>query len=148
MEGYHFVAKCIPNVNVISNNPNHKKTTYEFVKWSDGNTSRCRLFVAGGDDEIIKLKAKCVGPVPYFEYEDETILYNDEFDTDGIHIDTDFLNVDITDYYGDEYTVSSYDVDHKFIDGKGYLYFNNKSTLVNNRSTLVLSSFPKWRHFV
>ena len=133
LEGYHFVAKCIPNVNVISNNPNHKKTTYEFVKWSDGNTSRCRLFVAGGDDEIIKLKAKCVGPVPYFEYEDETILYNDEFDEDGIHIDTDFLNVDITDYYGDEYTVSSDDVYHKFIDDEGYLYFNN--------GTLVLSSF-------
>ena len=119
LEGYHFTAKCIPNVSVISNNPNHKKTTYEFVKWSDGNTSRCRLFIAGGDDEIIKLKAKCVGPVPYFEYEDETILYNDEFDEDGIHIDTAFLNVNITDYYGDEYTVSSYDVDHKFIDGKG-----------------------------
>lgn len=139
LEGYHFVAKCIPNVNVISNNPNHKKTTYEFVKWSDGNTSRCRLFVADGDDEIIKLKAECVGPVPYFVYKDETILYNDEFDEVGIHIDTEFS--DITDYYGDEYTVSSYDVDHKFIDGKGYLYFNNKSTLVNNKSTLVLSSF-------
>ena len=139
LEGYHFVAKCIPSVNVISNNPNHKKTTYKFVKWSDGNTLRCRLFVAGRDDETIKLKAECVGPVPYFEYEDETILYNDKFDKDGIHIDTKFS--DITDYYGDEYTVSSYDVDHKFIDGKGYLYFNNKSTLVNNRSTLVLSSF-------
>ena len=98
------------------------------------------MFVAGGDDETIKLKGECAGrPVPYFEYEDETILYNDEFDEVGIHIDTKFS--DITDYYGDEYTVSSYDVDHKFIDGKGYLYFNNKSTLVNNRSTLVLSSF-------
>ena len=140
LEGYHFVAKCIPSVNVISNNPNHKKTTYKFVKWSDGNTSRCRLFIAGGDDETIKLKAECVGrPVPYFEYEDETILYNDEFDEVGIHIDTEFS--DITDYYGDEYTVSSDDVYHKFIDGEGYLYFNNKSTLVNNRSTLVLSSF-------
>lgn len=139
LEGYHFVAKCIPNVNVISNNPNHKKTTYKFVKWSDENTSRCRLFVADGDDETIKLKAECVGPVSYFEYEDETILYNDEFDEVGIHIDTEFS--DITDYYGDEYTVSSYDVDHKFIKGKGYLYFNNKSTLVNNKSTLVLSSF-------
>ena len=128
LEGYHFVAKCIPSVNVISNNPNHKKTTYKFVKWSDGNTSRCRLFVAGGDDETIKLKAECVGPVPYFEYEDETILYNDKFDKDGIHIDTKFS--DITDYYGDEYTVSSDDVYHKFIDGEGYLYFNNKSTLV------------------
>ena len=144
LEGYHFVAKCIPSVDFINNsNP----TTYKFVKWSDGNTSRCRLFVAGGDDEIIKLgddetiklKAECVGPVPYFVYKDETILYNDEFDKDGIHIDTKFS--DITDYYGDEYTVSSYDVDHKFINGKGYLYFNNKSTLVNNRSTLVLSSF-------
>ena len=137
LEGYHFVAKCIPSADFI-NNPN--PITYEFVKWSDGNTSRCRLFVAGGDDETIKLKAECAGrPVPYFEYEDETILYNDEFDEVGIHIDTKFS--DITDYYGDEYTVSSYDVDHKFIDGKGYLYFNNKSTLVNNRSTLVLSSF-------
>ena len=136
LEGYHFVAKCIPSADVISNNPNHKKTTYEFVQWSDGNTSRCRLFDTGddtikvGDDETIKLKAECVGPVPYphFEYENETILYNDEFDEVGIHIDTEFS--DITDYYGDEYTVSSYDVDHKFIDGKGYLYFNNKSTLV------------------
>ena len=131
LEGYHFVAKCIPSVNVISNNPNHKKTTYKFVKWSDGNTLRCRLFVAGGDDETIKLKAECVGPVPYFEYEDETILYNDKFDKDGIHIDTKFS--DITDYYGDEYTVSSDDVYHKFIDGEGYLYFN--------KGTLVLSSF-------
>ena len=130
LEGYHFVAKCIPSVDFI-NNPN--PIAYKFVKWSDGNTSRCRLFVAGGDDEIIKLKAECVGPVPYFEYEDETILYNDEFDEDGIHIDTDFLNVDITDYYGDEYTVSSDDVYHKFIDDEGYLYFNN--------GTLVLSSF-------
>lgn len=135
LEGYHFVAKCIPNVNVISNNPNHKKTTYKFVKWSDGNTSRCRLFdtvdetIKLGDDETIKLKAECVGPVPYFEYEDETILYNDEFDEEGIYI-PEFSNVYITDYYGDEYTVSSYDVDHKFINGKGYLYFNNKSTLV------------------
>ena len=131
LEGYHFVAKCIPSVNVISNNPNHKKTTYKFVKWSDGNTLRCRLFVAGGDDETIKLKAECVGPVPYFEYEDETILYNDKFDKDGIHIDTKFS--DITDYYGDEYTVSSDDIYHKFIDGEGYLYFN--------KGTLVLSSF-------
>ena len=134
LEGYHFVAKCIPSADVISNNPNHKKTTYKFVKWSDGNTSRCRLFdtsdetIKLGDDETIKLKAECVGPVPYFEYEDETILYNDKFDEVGIHIDTKFS--DITDYYGDEYTVSSDDVDHKFIDGKGYLYFNNKSTLV------------------
>ena len=131
LEGYHFVAKCIPSVNVISNNPNHKKTTYKFVKWSDGNTLRCRLFVAGGDDETIKLKAECVGPEPYFEYEDETILYNDKFDKDGIHIDTKFS--DITDYYGDEYTVSSDDIYHKFIDGEGYLYFN--------KGTLVLSSF-------
>ena len=130
LEGYHFVAKCIPSINLI-NNPN--PITYEFTKWSDGNTSRCRLFVAGGDDEIIKLKAKCVGPVPYFEYEDETILYNDEFDEDGIHIDTEFSNVDITDYYGDEYIVSLDDVYHKFIDNEGYLYFNN--------GTLVLSSF-------
>ena len=130
MEGYHFVAKCIPNVSVISNNPNHKKTTYEFVKWSDGSASRCRLFVAGGDDEIIKLKAECVGPVPYFEYEDETILYNDEFDKDGIHIDTEFSD---TTGYGDEYTVSSDDVYNKFINGEGYLYFNN--------GTLILSSF-------
>ena len=133
LEGYHFVAKCIPSADFI-NNPN--PIAYKFVKWSDGNTSRCRLFdtddetIKVGDDETIKLKAECVGPVPYFEYEDETILYNDEFDEDGIHIDTAFLNVNITDYYGDEYTVSSYDVDHKFIEGKGYLYFNNKSTLV------------------
>lgn len=132
LEGYHFVAKCIPSADVINNsNP----TTYEFVKWSDGNTSRCRLFDTGddktiklGDDETIKLKAECVGPVPYFVYKDETILYNDEFDEVGIHIDTEFS--DITDYYGDEYTVLSDDVDHKFINGKGYLYFNNKSTLV------------------
>lgn len=125
LEGYHFVAKCIPSADVINNsNP----TTYKFVNWSDGNTSRCRLFDVSGDDETIKLKAECVGPVPYFVYKDETILYNDEFDEVGIHIDTEFS--DITDYYGDEYTVSSYDVDHKFIDGKGYLYFNNKSTLV------------------
>lgn len=125
LEGYHFVAKCIPSADFI-NNPN--PIAYEFVKWSDGNTSRCRLFDVGGDDETIKLKAECVGPVPYFVYKDETILYNDEFDEVGIHIDTEFS--DITDYYGDEYTVSSYDVDHKFINGKGYLYFNNKSTLV------------------
>ena len=136
LEGYHFVAKCIPSADFI-NNPN--PIAYKFVKWSDGNTSRCRLFdtddetIKVGDDETIKLKAECVGPVPYFEYEDETILYNDEFDEDGIHIDTAFLNVNITDYYGDEYTVSSYDVDHKFIEGKGYLYFNN--------GILVLSSF-------
>lgn len=142
LEGYHFVAKCIPSADFI-NNPN--PIAYEFVKWSDGNTSRCRLFDTGddtikvGDDKTIKLKAECFGPVPYFVYKDETILYNDEFDEVGIHIDTEFS--DITNYYGDEYTVSSYDVDHKFIDGKGYLYFNNKSTLVNNRSTLVLSSF-------
>ena len=135
LEGYHFVAKCIPSVDVINNsNP----TTYEFVKWSDENTSRCRLFDTGddetiklGDDEIIKLKAECVGPVPYFEYEDETILYNDKFDNDDIHIDTKFS--DITDYYGDEYTVSSNNVYHKFIGGRGYLYFN--------KGTLVLSSF-------
>ena len=132
LEGYHFVAKCIPSVDFI-NNPN--PITYKFVKWSDGNTSRCRLFDTGddktiklGDDETIKLKAECVGPVPYFVYKDETILYNDEFDKDGIHIDTEFS--DTIGYYGDEYTVSSYDVDHKFINGKGYLYFNNKSTLV------------------
>ena len=136
LEGYHFVAKCIPSADFI-NNPN--PIAYKFVKWSDGNTSRCRLFdtddetIKVGDDETIKLKAECVGPVPYFEYEDETILYNDEFDEDGIHIDTDFLNVDITDYYGDEYTVSSDDVYHKFIDDEGYLYFNN--------GTLILSSF-------
>ena len=132
LEGYHFVAKCIPSADFI-NNPN--PIAYKFVKWSDGNTSRCRLFDTGddktiklGDDETIKLKAECVGPVPYFVYEDETILYNDEFDEVGIHIDTEFS--DIIDYYGDEYTVLSDDVDHKFINGKGYLYFNNKRTLV------------------
>ena len=132
LEGYHFVAKCIPSADFI-NNPN--PIAYKFVQWSDGNTSRCRLFdtsdddtIKLGDGETIKLKAECAGPVPYFEYKDETILYNDKFDEVGIHIDTEFS--DITDYYGDEYTVSSYDVDHKFIDSKGYLYFNNKSTLI------------------
>lgn len=128
LEGYHFVAKCIPSADFI-NNPN--PITYEFVKWSDGNTSRCRLFDVGGDDETIKLKAECVRPVPYFEYKDETILYNDKFDKDGIHIDTEFS--DTIGYYGDEYTVSSDDVYNKFINGEGYLYFNN--------GTLVLSSF-------
>lgn len=139
LEGYHMAVKCIPSTDVIGNSEK-EDTTFEFVRWSDGNTSRCRLMVVGvdtipfenKDKTEIKLKAICSGPVPYYEPIDEDIIYMDVFDEDGIHINTEFSDVDIYDYYGDEYTISSNEVYHKFIDRIGYLYFNN--------GTLVLSS--------
>ena len=130
LEGYHLAVKCIPSTD--------GNRYYQFVRWTDGSTDRCRIFVLNdslvkkGDGNIIKLKAICTGPVSYTELEDKILLYNDEFDEEGIHILTDFSDRDFYDYYGNEYTISFNEVYQYFIDEIGYLYFNN--------GTLVLSS--------
>lgn len=135
-EGYHMVAKCIPSTNVLGDTPDE---TYEFVKWADGYKSRCRLFIIGEntasfvDGNVIKLKAVCSGPVPYHDLDDdEDFIYIDEFDEEGIHINTVFSDVDILDYYGGEHVIEFNEIYQKYINENGYLYFNN--------GTLVLSS--------
>ena len=141
LEGYYMAVTCVPSVDIYdsASNPDND-TTYVFERWKDCNTSRCRLFKIGVDTEVfedgdkIKLRAYCSGPVPYFEQEDEVIDYEDDVDEDGIHILTEFNEVDIYDFYGDgKYIKSTDDVYQKFIDEEGYLYFNS--------GTLILSSF-------
>lgn len=128
LEGYHMVAKCIPSTDVMGTSAN---MTYDFIEWKDRNSSRCRLFKIGTDTipfedgDVIKLKARCEGPVPFYEYDDEDIFYIDEFDEDGIHINTEFNEVDIYDFYVDgEHIKSTEEVYQKFINETGYLYFH------------------------
>jgi len=136
LEGYSMVVKCIPSTDVIGDGVDF---TYDFVEWKDKNTSRCRLLKIGSDTlpfedgNIIKLKARCDGPVPYHNIEDVDIFYNDEFDEEGIHILTEPSEVDIFDFYGDgAHIKEAEEVYQKFIDETGYLYFHF--------GTLVLSS--------
>lgn len=140
LEGYHMVVKCVPSSDVIGNSEDgDENTIYRFIRWKDGNTSRCRMFIVGNDtasfekDNIISLKAFCEGPVPHYELEDEDLIYIDSFDEDGIHINTEPSDVDIFDYYGDGvHTISAEEVYQKFIGEEGYLYFHH--------GTLILSS--------
>ena len=128
LEGYHMVAKCIPSTDVLGSEPDE---TYRFNRWKDGNKNRCRLFKIGVDTEkfeesnYILLKAYCDGPFPYEDIIDETILYDDMFDEEGIHILTEFSEIDIYDYYGDgKYVISAEGVYQKFIGEEGYLFFH------------------------
>ena len=132
LEGYHMVIKCIPSTDVIGDG---EDKVYVFNKWGDGNTSRCRIVTVGDvfvDGDIIKLKASCTGPVPYYELEDENIVYLDEFDEDGIHINTIFSDVEIFDYYGGENVIYTNEVYQKYIDGDGFLYFNNGNLIISS----------------
>lgn len=132
LEGYHMVVKCIPSSDVIGNGAN---ISYRFVEWKDHNTNRCRLFKIGEDttpfedEDTIKFKAFCEGPVPFYEPVDENIPYIDEFDEDGIHI----LNIEeetsdyevIYDYYCDDHIKSADEVYQKFTGEIGYLYLHS-----------------------
>ena len=129
LEGYHMVAKCMPSTDVIGDG---EDMTYEFVEWKDQDKSRCRLFKIGKDTtrfeegNIIKLKAVCSGPVPYYEQEDEEIFYIDEFDEEGIHILTEFNEISISDFYPDgEHVKSAEEAYQKFIRETGYLYLHS-----------------------
>ena len=132
LEGYHMVATCVPSTDVIGNSEDgDPDTIFRFVEWKDKNKSRCRLFIVGEDTtpfedgNLIKFKAKCDGPIPYEELPDETIIYIDEFDEEGIHINTEASDVDIFDYYGDgEYIFDTNEVYQKFIGEDGYLFFH------------------------
>ena len=128
LEGYHLVAKCVPAVDVLGSEPDEM---FRFVEWKDKVKSRCRLFKIGEDTkpfedgDVIKLKVKCDGPVPYEPIEDEDIPYLDEFDEEGIHINTEFNEVDIYDYYGDGvYVLSAEEAYQKFIGETGYLFLH------------------------
>lgn len=139
LEGYHMVVKCIPSTYAALDSDPDDNEYYKFIEWKDHNTSRCRLFKVGvdtiqfEDGNDIKLYAKCVLSDVEDIPEDETIIYMDVFDEEGIHINTEFTDVDIYDYYGDgEYVIYTNEVYQKFIKETGYLYFNN--------GTLVLSS--------
>ena len=128
LEGYHLVAKCVPAVDVLGSEPDEM---FRFVEWKDKVKSRCRLFKIGEDTkpfedgDVIKLKVKCDGPVPYEPIEDENIPYLDEFDEEGIHINTEFNEVDIYDYYGDGvYVLSAEEAYQKFIGETGYLFLH------------------------
>ena len=128
LEGYHLVAKCVPAVDVLGSEPDEM---FRFVEWKDKVKSRCRLFKIGEDTtpfedgNVIKLKVKCEGPVPYEPIEDEDIPYLDEFDEEGIHINTEFNEVDIYDYYGDGvYVLSAEEAYQKFIGETGYLFLH------------------------
>lgn len=128
LEGYHMVAKCIPSTDVIGSEPDE---SFRFVEWKDHSKDRCRLFIIGEntrpfeDGDTIKLKVKCDGPFPYEELEDEEIIYMDDFDEEGIHINTEFHDIDIFDYYGDgEHVISTEEAYLKFIKEEGYLYLH------------------------
>ena len=137
MEGYHMVAKCIPSTNVFGDSTDE---TFEFVKWKDKNTSRCRLFVVGKDTKsfedgnIIILKATCSGRVPFYELVDEDIYYEDEFDEEGIHINTIFSDVELLDYYGDDHVISTNEVYKKYINEDIYLYINNGTLVISSNA--------------
>jgi hypothetical protein len=131
LEGYHMVAECIPSTDTIDLMGSEPDETYKFVKWKDGNTDRCRLFTVGVDTSAfeeanyILLKAECDGPFPYEDMDDWDILYEDVFDEEGIHILTEFSEIDIYDYYGDgKYVISAEGVYQKFIGEEGYLFFH------------------------
>ena len=135
LEGYHMFVKCIPSKDVIGDGDD---ITYEFIRWKDNNTSRCRLFTIGEDTmsfeygDTIKLKAFCDGPVPYYELEDENYTYLDEFDEDGIHINTEFSDIEIDDYYGDEHIIYFNEIYEKHIDEYSYLYLNNGNMILTS----------------
>ena len=136
LEGYKFVAKCIPSTDEIGNSD---AEMYVFKDWADGITDIEREFTVGKntsnfeDGNIIKLKANCDGPVPYVDSEDDEFIpgFTDEFDEEGIHILTEESDIAINEYYGD-HIISTDDVYQKFIEETGYLYFNS--------GTLILSS--------
>jgi hypothetical protein len=132
-----MVAKCIPSTNVFGDSTDE---TFEFVKWKDKSTSRCRLFVVGKDTKsfedgnIIKLKATCSGPVPFYELVDEDIYYEDEFDEEGIHINTIFSDVELLDYYGDDHVISTNEIYKKYINEDIYLYINNGTLVISSNA--------------
>ena len=106
---------------------------------------------------FIALKAKCSGPVDDYSFEYNEIPYADDFDNDddGIYIkiknttpygeDNPYVLIDdyddsiddediisIYDFCGDSHTISADEVYQKYVEEKGYAYFN--------QGTLVLSS--------
>ena len=142
LEGYQMVITCKPSTDRIdSDSDSENGSSYKFTRWSDGSTSRCRLFKVGyntkkfEEGNIIKLKAYCSGPFEgYTEPEPDTIIYNDKFDEEGIHIRTDFSEVDIYDYYdNNEYVKSSEEVYKKYINEDGYLFFNSGKLVLSSQ---------------
>ena len=135
LEGYHLAVKCVPSVDKYdSGSDPGNDMTYEFIKWKDGSIERRRLFIVGENTKdfevkntnIIKLKAFCSkDPVPYKDIDDENLFYIDEFDEEGIHILTEFNEMDIYDYYADGVYVLSVDEAYqKFIGENGYLFLH------------------------
>lgn len=141
LEGYHMVATCVPSTDKIGDGVD---MSYKFVEWKDNETSRCRDFIVGYDttifesENVIKLKAKCTGPFTDYEEPDvDDIFYIDEFDEEGIHINTEFNEVTIYDYYGDcNYVMSANDVYQQFIGENGYLYFNNGTLVLYSKGIM------------
>lgn len=62
LEGHEIKVSCIPN----------DVRPYKFVKWEDGNNNPYRVFIVGGDDLTVTLKAHCSLNVDedYIEYGD------------------------------------------------------------------------------
>lgn len=140
LEGYHFIATCIPNIVTLDRyDSDSDDYMYVFDKWNDDITTRSRLFCAGVDtnkfekkNEIL-LYSKCSGPVEMYELENiENKIYIDTFDEEGIHIHTEFEPNDIYDYEGDYQTT--------YVDGVKLIYKEEEGFLQFNKSTLALKS--------
>lgn len=142
LEGYKMAVKCIPSADRIGNDQDgDTDTRFRFEKWIDGYDKYGRVFTIGEDTsvfengDIIALNAICYdNPIPYYDLENIDLPYSNEFDEDGIHIETgginpDIPNIDDMDFYGDEHIINVDDVCQMFIDTEGYLYFNNGGSI-------------------
>lgn len=146
LEGYSLVVTCIPSKDEFdSESDPENNSSFKFVQWKDGNKERCRKFIIGGtgcdgtqyfeDGNTIGLRAICTGPIDgYVEPKVPGIVYIDEFDEEGIHILTDFDEVNLYDYYEDcEYVRSSEEVYKKYIEKDGFLYFNSGKLILSSQ---------------
>ncbi len=126
LEGYNIVVECIPNgTQSDSSESEELSEPYKFVKWKDGEKSRYREFKVGYDTKsfedglTINLKAVCIGPVPPYELDYKEVSFYNEFDEEGIHINSN---------YYDKHTVSSNGVKQD----NGYLHFNDGTILLSS----------------
>lgn len=142
LEGYHFIAECVPNVSMPVNDGSDSDETggytFRFKNWKDGNKSRARMFCAGEDTAAfekngeIKLIARCTGPVPIYELEESGITpVIDMFDQEGVHINTqsDIRTAEM-EYDGDEFTASAENLSIVFMDDNGYLRFSSSKLIL------------------
>ena len=144
LEGYEFVATCIPcYISFDSESDLDDNESYVFKQWKDGKTEGCRKFIVGDtgcdgtsyfeDGDIIKLKAICTGPVPgYVEPPVTDKIPNNNFDEEGIHLLNSPDDIYSYDYYGEDGYIKCENT-RKHIDDGGYLYIDSGKLTLSSK---------------